>query len=71
MGAWVADVDLSAFADRLAAARAAAMESKDFSGVDAMKAALVAAGVEVRMSKAGVELVPGPGFDPGKLEALR
>ena len=71
MGAWVADVDLSAFADRLATARGAAMESKDFSGVDAMKAALLAAGVEVRMSKAGVELVPGPGFDPGKLEALR
>ena len=36
--------------------------------VDAMKAALVAAGVEVRMSKAGVELLPGPGFDAARLE---
>jgi cysteinyl-tRNA synthetase len=36
------------------------MVSKDFSAVDALKSALIAAGVEVRMSKAGVELVPGP-----------
>ena len=50
--------------------RASAMETKDFSRVDEMKAALVAAGVEVRMSKAGVELIPGPGFDPAKLEGL-
>jgi cysteinyl-tRNA synthetase len=35
-----------------------------------MKAALVAAGVEVRMSKAGVELLPAAGFDPAKLENL-
>ena len=46
------------------------MESKDFSGVDALKQGLIAAGVEVRMSKSGVELVPGPGFDAAKLEAL-
>ena len=61
---------LDALAERLAQVRAAAMESKDFSQVDRMKAALVAAGVEVRMSKAGVELVPGAGFDPAKLEGL-
>ena len=70
MGDWVAGVDLTRFADRLEALRFAAMASRDFSGVDAMKAALVAAGVEVRMSKAGVELVPGPGFDAGKLGGL-
>ena len=46
------------------------METKDFAGVDALKSALLAAGVEVRMSKAGVELVPGSGFDPAKLEGL-
>ncbi|MBL9046559.1 MAG: cysteine--tRNA ligase [Tabrizicola sp.] len=51
--------------------RTAAMASKDFSAVDALKSALIAAGVEVRMSKAGVELVPGPDFDPAKLEALQ
>ncbi|WP_417741460.1 cysteine--tRNA ligase [Salipiger sp.] len=71
MGAWAeVSVDLSALADRLAAVRAAAMESKDFSEVDRMKAALVEAGVEVRMSKAGVELLPGAGFDAAKLEGL-
>ncbi|AWD20657.1 cysteine--tRNA ligase [Fuscovulum blasticum] len=65
------DVDLSGQATQFASLRAEAMISKDFSAVDAMKAALIAAGVEVRMSKAGVELVPGPGFDAAKLEALK
>ena len=46
------------------------MVSKDFAAVDALKSALTAAGVEVRMSKAGVELLPGPGFDAAKLEGL-
>nr|WP_233093058.1 cysteine--tRNA ligase [Paracoccus sp. IB05] len=55
---------------RLDTLRLSAMETKDFSKVDAMKTALLAAGVEVRMSKAGVELMPGPGFDASKLEAL-
>ncbi|WGV17993.1 cysteine--tRNA ligase [Fuscovulum ytuae] len=71
MGAWAeAGVDLSPLAARLADLRSAAMASKDFAPVDAMKAALLAAGVEVRMSKAGVELLPGPGFDAAKLEGL-
>ena len=72
LGAWAEApvVDLSGQAARLAALRDAAMRSKDFSAVDAMKAALLAAGVEVRMSKAGVELVPGPEFDAARLEAL-
>ncbi|WP_299042304.1 cysteine--tRNA ligase [uncultured Tateyamaria sp.] len=61
---------LDALAQRLAVLRVAAMQSKDFGPVDAMKAALVEAGVEVRMSKAGVELVPGTAFDASKLEAL-
>ncbi len=58
------------YAARLAALREAAMQAKDFAPVDAMKAALLAAGVEVRMSKAGVELLPGPGFDAARLEGL-
>ena len=72
MGDWAAapDVDLSAYADKLAAVRESAMATKDFSGVDAMKQALLAAGVEVRMSKAGVELLPGTDFDASKLEGL-
>ncbi|NGM47283.1 cysteine--tRNA ligase [Rhodobacter sp. SGA-6-6] len=72
MGDWAAapEADLKAHAARLAELRAAAMASKDFAAVDAMKAALLAAGVEVRMSKAGVELVPGAGFDAAKLADL-
>ena len=69
---WVTDVgvDLTPYADQLAALRAAAMETKDFGAVDALKSALTAAGAEVRMSKAGVEVLPGPDFDPSKLEAI-
>jgi len=72
MRAWAAapQADLSAHAARLSDLRAAAMETKDFAPVDAMKAALLAAGVEVRMSKAGVELLPGAGFDAAKLPPL-
>lgn len=72
MGEWAqdADVDLSAYAEALAGARAAAMETKDFSAVDALKTALLDAGIEVRMSKAGVELEPKPEFDAAKLEGL-
>jgi cysteinyl-tRNA synthetase len=54
----------------LSDAREAAMQTKDFSEVDRLKTALIEAGVEVRMSKAGVELLAGPNFDPAKLEAL-
>ncbi|MCA0204027.1 MAG: cysteine--tRNA ligase [Proteobacteria bacterium] len=61
---------LAHLAQKMHALRAAAMASKDFAPVDALKSALIAAGVEVRMSKEGVELVPGAGFDPAKLEGL-
>ncbi len=64
------DVDLSGYAAQLAALREAAMESKDFSAVDALKAALIEAGVEVKMSKQGVDLEAKPGFDARKLEGL-
>ncbi|ABD54875.1 cysteine--tRNA ligase [Jannaschia sp. CCS1] len=66
----IAEVDLTYFAGRFSSARAEAMVTKDFTDVDALKSALTAAGVEVRMSKDGVELVPGPTFDPAKLEDL-
>lgn len=55
----------------LVIARKTALESKDFSEVDRLKTALTSAGVEVRMSKEGVELVPGSDFDPSKLEAIK
>ncbi|EPX84997.1 cysteine--tRNA ligase [Salipiger mucosus] len=71
LGDWAeVTADLSGWQDRLAAERARAMETKDFTEVDRLKAALVEAGVEVRMSKQGVELLPGAGFAPEKLETL-
>ncbi|MDM7930973.1 cysteine--tRNA ligase [Tabrizicola sp.] len=63
--------DFAELAQRLDHLRKQAIDSKDFSAVDALKSALIAAGVEVRMSKSGVELVPGSDFDPAKLEALQ
>ena len=72
--AWLAlnqpSVDLAPYAARVTELRAQAQQSKDFAALDAMKAALTAAGVEVRMSKAGVELLAGAGFDAKKLEGL-
>ena len=63
--------ELATLAIKLADVRATAMATKDFSQVDELKAALAEAGVEVRMSKAGVELLPAEGFDAAKLEGLK
>jgi cysteinyl-tRNA synthetase len=64
-------LELAALGRKLSELRNQAKSSKDFSDVDAMKETLADAGVEVRMSKEAVELIPGPNFDPAKLEALR
>ncbi|UWR16902.1 cysteine--tRNA ligase [Sulfitobacter sp. M368] len=76
MGAWVFDgaveqLAVSHFVDLLGALKAEAMETKDFSKLDALKKALVDAGLEVRMSKSEIALLPGPDFDKEKVEALR
>ncbi|MEP3675803.1 cysteine--tRNA ligase [Sulfitobacter sp.] len=70
---WAAEVsfDLSTYERVLADARATAMESKDFSEVDRIKTMLMAAGVQVQMSKTGVSLKPDSNFDASKLEALK
>jgi cysteinyl-tRNA synthetase len=73
MGDWAAAAaaaELAPLAERLARLRQEAAARRDFAAVDAFKARLLAAGVEVRMSRTGVELVPGPGFDPVALEDL-
>jgi len=62
---------LSKVEEHLFQMRSEAMQTKDFAAVDRLKAALIEAGVEVRMSKAGVTLKPQAGFDPAKLEALQ
>ena len=58
-------------AKRLDELRQMAMKTKDFSDVDALKAALLAAGCEVRVSKLGTEVIAGPTFDPAKLDVLK
>ncbi len=70
---WVkgVDFDLSVFKNMLSEVRSEAIKSKDFSEVDRLKSLLLDAGVQVQMNKEGVKLIPGEGFDPAKLEALR
>ncbi|EAP84544.1 cysteine--tRNA ligase [Sulfitobacter sp. EE-36] len=58
-------------ANRLDELRQMAMKTKDFSNVDALKSALLAAGCEVRISKLGTEVIAGPTFDPTKLDVLK
>ena len=70
MGSWAVGVDLSAFEAKLSYARALAMESKDFSEVDRLKHVFQEAGLEVRMSKTGVELIAGSGFDIATLDGV-
>ncbi|SDW36274.1 cysteine--tRNA ligase [Litoreibacter albidus] len=75
MGAWAetgpadgADVSrLHDIARWFAAARKKAMETKDFSTIDDYKAQLSAAGIDVKMSKDGVDLEPNAKFDSGLL----
>lgn len=63
--------DFGALQVSLQTLRLDAMQTKDFSKVDVLKSALLDAGVEVKMSKNGVELSPGPSFDSSKLETLK
>lgn len=71
LGDWaIAQTDFGDLAKKLEALRDAALVTKNFTEVDALKSALTAAGVEVRMSKAGVVLTPSVGFDPAKLVGL-
>ena len=70
MGAWAQAIDLSQFETLLETTRAQAMQHKDFAELDRLKLALQSAGVEVRMSKTGIELLAGPGFDPKRLDTL-
>ena len=70
MGDWAAAVDLSGYEESLFSEREKAMETKDFSEVDRLKSAYQQAGLEVRISKTGVSLIPSAGFDIAQLENL-
>ncbi|MFN4172517.1 MAG: cysteine--tRNA ligase [Pseudorhodobacter sp.] len=54
--------------NRLIALRQVALETGDFATLDELKTALTAAGAEVRMSKTGVQIIPGPDFDLDKIQ---
>lgn len=80
MGGWVLEPALSnltvkhqleTLAKTLQEERLTAMKTKNFMAVDRLKAALLKANVEVKMTKHGVELTPKPNYDPAKLEALK
>jgi cysteinyl-tRNA synthetase len=59
--------DVEAF---LSDARRTAMETRDFSEVDRIKAALTALGIEVQMTKDAVRLTAPPGFERSMLEGV-
>ena len=61
---------LGALEHRLSLLRDEAMQSKDFTAVDHLKARLTAAQVNVQMTKTAVHLRPEMDFDPAKLEGL-
>jgi cysteinyl-tRNA synthetase len=62
---------LADLAEKLQAIRIQAVETKDFSKVDAMKEKLEYANVSIKMGKTDVILRPEIDFDPSKLEALK
>ena len=64
-------VELEVYEQMLFDAREEAMETKDFSEVDRIKAVLLDAGLEVRMLKTEIVLDVKEGFDAAKLEGLK
>ncbi|MES2967569.1 MAG: cysteine--tRNA ligase [Pseudomonadota bacterium] len=73
MGDWVnrGGVQLAALQEKLSAARARAVETKDYGDLDRMKAIVSSAGIRVMMNKTGIVLVAGPEIDlAAVLEAL-
>ena len=69
LGAW-AEAGDEAAVERVLALRAAARAGRDFARADALRDALVAAGVVVTDGK-GAGWAAGPGFDPARLEGVR
>lgn len=74
LGAWAeapaASAEVTARIEALAEALQAARAAKDFQTSDAIRDGLIAAGVEVRISKAGVDWSLTAGFDAAALPAL-
>ena len=66
----IGSVQLKELADRMSALRDEAKQTKDFSQVDALKAELVASGVNVRIDRDGVTLNPDDDYDPQEIDVL-
>ncbi|MCO5127967.1 MAG: cysteine--tRNA ligase [Rhodobacteraceae bacterium] len=45
-------------------------EQKDWVSADKLKAAIISAGAQVQITRDGIEIIPGPDFDPVKLESF-
>ncbi|KIN72890.1 cysteine--tRNA ligase [Sulfitobacter guttiformis] len=73
LGGWteLGGAQLDGWTELLSVARMKAVETKDFSEVDRLKAILTDAGVTVQMGKDGIVLAAGPEVDLAKLEALK
>ncbi len=56
--------------ERLNHERSTALKTKNFEELDRLKKVMVDAGIEVRMTKEGVELMPGPDFDSSRLDSI-
>ena len=69
-GEWAMIPDLSQFADNLLKEHKIAVETKNYTRVDELKSIYQAAGLEVRINKTGVELIPTAGFNIAHLEKL-
>jgi cysteinyl-tRNA synthetase len=67
---WAFDFDLSKYEKVLNKVRSEAMVTKNFDNLDDLKDKLLKAGVEVRMSKDSVKLVPMLNFDLAAIERI-
>jgi cysteinyl-tRNA synthetase len=67
---WAFEFDLSKYEKALNKVRSEAMVTKNFDNLDDLKDKLLKAGVEVRMSKDNVKLVPMLNFDLAAIERI-
>ena len=70
MGDWYDEVDLSYWEGKLFSIHKTAVDNRNFEKVDRLKASLIAAGLDVRINKTGVELIPNTDFSLEQLKSL-
>ena len=70
LGEWDSTPDLSKLVDKLLEERKIAAQKKDYTKADELRAIYQKAGLEVRITKGGVDLVATAGFDVADLNKL-